>query len=523
MGWGMTEARSPRKAARPWWETRWAVAGLMLAAALPLLWPDIPPLVDLPGHMGRYKIELDLAASPDLQRYYRFDWAMIGNLGIDLLIVPLAPLLGLELATKLIVLAIPPLTVAGFLWVAREIHGRIPPNALFAVPFAYAYPFLFGFVNYALSMALALLAFALWLRWGRLERWRLRAALFVPISVALWLCHAFGWAVLGVLVFSAELVRQRDSGRAFVPAIAFAALGCLPLALPVVLTLAWRQGVGSGDTGDWFNWRAKSAWLIMVLRDRWYWFDLLSAAAMILVVFGTWRSPRFALSRALGLGVGFLLLIFILLPRILLGSAYADMRLIPYVVALGLIAARPRGDAPPHLAPRLAAVALLFVLLRIGANVWSFGLYDRTYDRELAAIDHIPRGARLASFVGAPCTDEWRMSRLFHLPSIALVRREAFANDQWSMAGAQLVRIVYPVSSDYGGDPSQIVVASGCEGTPFRSLDESLRYLPRAAFDYVWLIDPPAYDARLAEGMVPVWRSGSSVLYRVSNRARPAS
>ena len=76
---------------------------------------------------------------------------------------------------KLIVLAIPPLTVAGFLWVAREVHHRLPPTALFALPFAYGHPFMFGFVNFALSMALAFLAFGLWLRLARLGRLRLRA------------------------------------------------------------------------------------------------------------------------------------------------------------------------------------------------------------------------------------------------------------------------------------------------------------------------------------------------------------
>jgi hypothetical protein len=56
---------------------------------------------------------------------------------------------------KLIILTIPVLTVGGLLWVAYEVHGRVPPTALFAVPFAFNFPFLFGFVNFALAMALA--------------------------------------------------------------------------------------------------------------------------------------------------------------------------------------------------------------------------------------------------------------------------------------------------------------------------------------------------------------------------------
>ena len=173
--------------------------------------PPIPPLVDLLGHMGRYRVEL--GDSPWLERYYSFHWALIGNLGVDLLVMALAPLIGLEPAVKLIVIAIPAMTVAGFLWVAREVHGRIPPTAYFAIPFVYGYPFLFGFVNFALSMALAFLAFGLWLRLGRLGRTRLRAWLFVPISLVVFFTHAYGWGALGLLCFSAEAVRQHDRGE----------------------------------------------------------------------------------------------------------------------------------------------------------------------------------------------------------------------------------------------------------------------------------------------------------------------
>src|SRR6185295_4494066 len=123
--------------ARRRWETRWFVALAALLTMLPLLYPPIPPLVDLFGHMGRYRVELDLDHSLWLQRYYDYHWAAIGNLGVDLLVIPLGKLFGLEAAVKLIVLAIPPMTAAGFLWVAREVHGRVPPTAYFALPFIY--------------------------------------------------------------------------------------------------------------------------------------------------------------------------------------------------------------------------------------------------------------------------------------------------------------------------------------------------------------------------------------------------
>ena len=79
------------------------------------------------------------------------------------------------------------------------------------------YPFQFGFVNFALSMGLALCLFALWLRMAKTGRLTLRAAVFVPLSCLLWVCHTFGWGVLGVLAFSSEMIRQHDSRGRSIP------------------------------------------------------------------------------------------------------------------------------------------------------------------------------------------------------------------------------------------------------------------------------------------------------------------
>src|SRR4051794_20164208 len=81
---GAANAHGTYAGARPWWETRVAVAGAFLAGAVPLIYPATPPLVDLLGHMGRYRVELDLGRSPYLRDYYDYHWAAIGNLGVDL-------------------------------------------------------------------------------------------------------------------------------------------------------------------------------------------------------------------------------------------------------------------------------------------------------------------------------------------------------------------------------------------------------------------------------------------------------
>ena len=506
-----------------WWQTRTFVIAVTIAVCIPLFWPTIPPLVDLPGHMGRYRVQLSADQYPWLNDWYDFRWSLLGNLGFDLLIIPLAPLLGLEGAVKLLVIMIPLLTVFGLLWIAREVHGRIPPTALFALPLAYSFPFQFGFVNFALSMGIALCLFALWLRMARLGHLRARAIVFVPASCLLWVCHTFGWGVLGILAFSAEMIRQHDlrgdrgAGHWLVSWIR-AGLGCMPLALPMILMVFWRSGDHvTGQTGDWFNWHAKIQWLTMILRDRWLAFDIGATAVLMLILFKGLRDPAIGYSRNLALSALFLAGMYVLLPRIVFGSAYADMRLAPFMVAIAVIAIRPKPSMTARHAGIIAALGLTFFTLRIGGQTISYALFARDYDRELAALDHLPVGARLVTFIGQGCNNPWAMTRLEHLPALALERRGAYANDQWSMAGAQLLTTRYVIARGFAHDPSEIVTHFRCSREWWRPINRSLLLFPREAFDYVWLVRPPPHDARMLQGLVPVWRSGTSVLYRVDH------
>jgi len=500
-----------------WWETRGAVIAFALLALVPLLWPAIPPLVDLPGHMGRYRVQLDGAGS-SLRQFYDFKWALIGNLGVDLLIIPVAKIFGLELGTKLIVMAIPALTVTAFLWIAREVHGRIPPTALFALPLAYGHPFLFGFVNFALAMALALLSFALWLRMARLGAAHLRPYVFFPISILLWVCHTYGWGMLGVLAFSAELIRQHDRDPRWLRATVNAAIHCLPMAFPLALMIAWRSGAVSGQTGDWFNWSAKLTYLNMTLRDQSRLFDALSVSGLLLLIFFAIRDSRLGFSRNLAASALFLLVVYLCLPRIVFGSAYADMRLTPYMIAIAIVAIRLRPQASGRFAGGLAMVALVFVGARTAATTASFATIAGRYDAALGALAHVPEGARLVSFVGFDCEPVWSTSRMEHLPAIAIVRRRAFSNDQWNMAGAQLMRTRNFAQGYFGHDPSQLVTQGFCARDKWRSLDWSLKHLPRGAFDYVWMIAPPRFDPRGLRGMTRIWQNGSDALYRIDDR-----
>lgn len=504
-----------RHAPAGWWEQRWVLVLVTALAAVPLLYPPIPPLVDLFGHMGRYRVELDIGHSPWLSLYYGYHWAAIGNLGVDLLVMPLGRLIGLEPAVKLIVLAIPPLTAIGFLWVAREVHGRIQPTVFFALPFIYGFPFLFGFVNFALSVALAFLAFGLWLRLGRLERTRLRGWLFVPISLVVFFTHTYGWGLLGLMCFSADAVRLHDRGRSWWRAGIEAALHCSVMALPILIMLIWRSETHGGTTSSWFDWKLKWRWVYSVLRDRWEIYDIGSLIAAGLVFIYALVSRRLTLSRNLAFSAIVLACCFVLLPRIVFGSAYADMRLVPYLMAVALLAIRFRGEPRGRTARLLAALGLCFFVIRTGGTTASLAIAANDQQAKLEALSAVPRGARVITLTGMPCGISWPLLRNSHLGAMVVVRREGFSNDQWLMDGFNLLDLKYRAAGYFAADPSQLVRPQGCRDRLHRTIDESLALLPRRDFDYLWLIDVPPFDPTLVADIQPVWRGRGSILYRL--------
>jgi hypothetical protein len=492
------------------------IIALTLVCIIPLLSPSLPPLTDLFGHIGRYRVQLDLANDPILQRYYGFEWALIGNLGVDLLVQAIAPLIGLEPAVKLIVIAIVALTAGGFLLLSHQVHGRIGAASLFALPLAYSFPFHFGFVNYCLSMALAFLAFALWIRLGRAGKIRLRLLLFVPISFIIWLAHISGWGAFGLFAFAAEYIRLRDAGNRWITAIIKGGLHCLPLALPLAMMLFNRGGGAEGGTGDWFHWITKYQWVMMALSDRWQGFDIISVMILLIIIATAVILSSLRFNRTLALAAMFLFAAFLIMPRILIGSAYADMRLAPYLLALGILAIETKADASAAFRRGVMVAGLLFFVGRTAATTESFRRYDAMITAELGALEQIPRGARVVALLSRGCDGSWMLERRSHIPSIALARRQAFVNDQFLLGGAQLLKIRYKAAPTFDRDPSQFITGEACLRDDWRSFRQAMATLPRNAFDYIWVIGKPEDEGVNYAGLNKVWQYQDSALYRIN-------
>lgn len=500
---------------RPWWRHPLLIVAVLATGIVPLLMPGMPPLTDLPGHVARWHIA---TAGPDspLTHYYAIHWAWIGNLGTDLLALPLLHVVGPVSTARLIVALIVLIHMSGMLWLSREAHGRIAPTAYFALPLALGWPLQMGFVNFSLSQGMAFAALALWLRLDR--RTTLRAALFMPLGLILWTVHSAGWGLFGLMAFGAELARLRGEGRTWTKAVVGAVIACLPLVLPLIVMIAGRSSdPRASESGDWFNLPAKMLWVVSTLRDRWQWFDLASIGVLAFILYLGFREKRLGLTARLLWPAGFCLLAFLLLPRLMLGGSYVDMRMVPAVWALALLAIRPPEDA--LFAKRLAIAGLAFLAVRMAGTTLSFDLQRAEQRSELGALAHIPRGSAVLAFSYKPCDRTWSDGRIDHLPAHAIIERDAFTNEQWAIPGQQYLRVRYARAMPYIADPSQHAYPSHCRRNGV-DLAEAIRSFPRAAFDHVWIINYRLPEPRRF-GLETVWSNGRSALYEVIGTTVP--
>lgn len=480
----MEASRSPDPAPR----LLWIGVALALLSCLPFLFVTHPQLTDYPSHLARYHVMLDAGRSAFLARYYDFHWLLAGNTGADLLMVPLGHILGVERAGWLLGLIIPPLTGLGVIAVSWTLFRRIGPGALLALALIWSPAMGMGFYNFCLSLALALFAFA---GWVRLEGSPWRWAVFLPAGLLVWLCHASGWGVLGVLVFGYEWHRNK-SVRAF--------LAPWPLLLPAVPMLL----AGGAEGGLSFGRNVlsyKTAIWLRALRDQSMVLDLGTLALLIGVLLLALRHRR--IDGRLGWAALVLGVLTIAMPRHFGGGDYADYRLIAVALMVGCLAIDlPR---PPRWLLGLAAAPFL---VRLVMTTIAWQGQSARLDADLLALDKLPEGARVAGAVAVNPLS-WGLNPFEHAPSYATVRRDALVNSHFAIPGIHMLQL------KEGGrgfvDPSQRIFHR--QGQPI----DFAAFAPARAAEYLWYFGPPE-AARLPQGARIVHRAPGSLLVHLANR-----
>ena len=490
---------SPSTPARPSSQTgaatpRQSLAlGLTLAvlAMLPFFVSNYPQQGDYASHLARYHVMVAGAGSADLARHYLFEWQLGGNLGVDLLVAALAPLLGLERAAWLISALIPGVTGLGLVAAEWTLRRRIGIGAVLAFATIWSPALSMGFANFCLALALALLGFALWVRLeGKAWRW----AVMLPWGLATWLCHLAGWGVLGVLVAGYEFSRAK-SWRS--------ALACWPLAPPfLLLALGSGGGTALAEYGQPLLSYKLGIW-IKALRDRVFMLDFLTPLLLILAMLMAARRGRFDMR--LGSAALALVGLTLLLPRHLAGGDYADYRLVAVALMVGALAI---DWAPPRWL--LVGASALF-LVRLATTTLAWQAESRELDAKLAVLDQLPKGARVAGVVAVDET-RWALDPFEHAPSYAALKRDALVNSHFARDGFHLLRL-RSASLEFT-DPSQrLLLAPG-------TAPDLSAFAPAREADYLWYLGG-AEPSALPAGAVVVARAPGSLLLRLASSGKP--
>lgn len=495
---------------RPWLSGP-AIAAAVLLLCAPFLLVEVPPLIDLPGHIGAAAIEAAGPESP-LHQYFGWRWMFTLNLGGQVLMKLLQLRLSLLEAGWWSTVLATGLFALGCLAVVRVLNPRGAYGVAWALIFVFSFPLLTGFLNYVLASGIALLAFAASVA---LERRPFeRALLLLAAQPVALLSHAVGGAFLPLLVLVHAIGGIVDDGvRRPREVLARLVEQCWPLVSGVATVASWKLLASSGSGGlDW-NLDLKLWSWIFLLRDQSLYLDIGSTFACLAVLIAgyAWRA-RWSARQALPAAT--IAALYVVGPWSINGSALVDVRLLPLALLLALGLQDWSGvEVRKARAVALAGFALLATRLSVTAA--SFVDYARDYQVQLSALEHVTRGSRVLAFVERSCVRErWRNDRRDHLASLASLYRGAWVNDNWSVPGLHMLVTRYRPARDFAADPSTFVWSRACSGGLLRSVDQALAQAPIQRVDYIWLIDtglPRTADPRLA----PVWRAGRSILYAV--------
>jgi hypothetical protein len=494
---------------------------LLVLAIGPVFVVDIPAMQDYPNHLARmYILSRDgtAAANP----FYQVRWTFNTNLAIEIIVPPLAGLIGVAAATKAFYLISQLLVISGALALERVVKGRLQIAPMAVPMMLYSLPFAWGFVNFEFGLGAALWAIAMWLRTEG-QRWVERASIHSIFVMILFAAHLFALGIYGFTVGVHELWRLR-SGRA---SLRETAITLAMLAAPAVILLGITAILGSSMGGAAMEtaWRfdLKPRWISTVLNGYNSSFGLADIILILLIL--AIALPRGYLrftASGRWIVAGFTLL-YVAMPFGLFRTTFNDARI---VTAAGLILPGFVGVSFPSIGwRRIAFLTASACVLANLALVWSVWLsYRSEYAEMISSFDLIAKGSTVLIADSNPADKlggDWVDYPFYHAPTLAAAYADALVPALFTYPGDRPVRLrpAYRHLAQLGGlDPQITSLAAIADGT----LAEPLAYLKHWPdnYGYVYVVGPRVPNPLPL--LLLEFGSGSRfVLYRINKAVPP--
>jgi hypothetical protein len=465
----------------------------LLAAAsfLPVLLTPIPAMVDYPNHLARMYI-LSQNGTPDANPYYEVAWALYPNLAMDLLIPQMARLISVENATRLFLLLSQLLIVGGALVLERVVKGRVHLAGFAALMFLYCLPFTWGFVNFEFGLGVALWGIAVYL--SLVERtWPLRFVVNAVVVAALFAAHFFSLGVYGATLGFYELWRAHDRKLSYRDA----ALRLAVLAIPAMALFGVMElTAGSiGSEGTTWSFEFKPLWPFRIMNGYNLTVSAASALALMVSLFFAAKRGFLKLEPAgVWLAIGFALL-YLAIPSTLLGTSFADLRVIPAAALILPAFCSLSLPARRWTMAALAAVAgITLANLAVVFVVWLS--YRADYAAIIESFHKIDRGSRI--IVGGsgegedPPFNDLTRYPMAYAPTLAVHYANAFVPNLFTAVGKQPVQPRAPVQRlaiPYGGPMPIRALAEIAMGQAPSDIPPFIRDWTRD-YEYLYVLGP---------------------------------
>jgi hypothetical protein len=491
------------------WRFALLFAALFAVGSLPVVLCDTLPLFDYPNHLARMHVLAGLDQSPALQSYYDLRWRPLPNLAMDLLVPPLSQLIPLGWAGRGFVLLTLFLLVGSAATLHRALFGGWSAWPCVAFLLLYSRVLLWGFLNYLFGLGLGLLALAAWIALaGRPPL--LRLLLGTIFAFAVFFAHLLAFGLYGVMVvgYEAGLARRRGAGRRGAPwGLALAVLALLPALAVLVLA---TPGSAGGSVGFGQPWR-KLDLLFSVFDNYNRTFDVVCFVIFVLMLSLAFWRRWVRLAPSLAAPLVLLAAAYLAMPSRLATAYGADHR-IPLLLGL-LLVAGSRWTAPALGAQRLFfGAALVLFLVRMGIVTASWQASDRVYAGLLPAFDRLPVGSRLAVAYPPEALNS-EATPLAHLPTLAIVRRDAFVPTLFAYATQQPVALRPDYRALADRLPPERLWQALVTGTP--PLDTNER-AALAAYDHIVFVGRRSFDVTVAPSMSPVFVAPRFALFALA-------
>jgi hypothetical protein len=414
-------------------------------STLPIFSTVLPPILDYPNHLARMHILAANGESALLNQFYRIAWAPLPNLAMDVIVPPLGRLMPLELAGKLFLVLIFALTAGGAATLNRVLHGRWTLWSFTVFIMLYNRILMWGFLNYLFGLGLALFAAALWLAEQSAPMWR-RILLSSLFALAIYFSHiaAFGVYVLILVGIEAGPGFGLLWRRQWRPLLARISVAGAQLVVPAAFVLSgWGRSAG-GPIEYGSPWR-KIDILFSVFDSYDRIFELLCFVVFTVLLIILAARRRLNLAPAMRLPLALVIAAYLALPSQLMSGSGTDRRMAIVIFLVILAASRPQLRTVAG-ARVVGAIFLLLFAARLAVFELRWLEADNVYARDLAALDTVPPGAKLAVLWPGDAVQVGKDPEL-HLPTLAIARRDAFVPTLFAFPAQQPVALTRPYAA----------------------------------------------------------------------------